>query len=100
MEDKVKLLIAVGASITANCQSCLRTAVKHAGDAGVNEKEIAEAMAIGRIVRKGAAGKIDKLASDLNGESGKSSQEDCPFGASEQDVSEWVKEGDECACSE
>ncbi len=62
MEDKLKLLIAVGASVTANCQACLKTAVTNAQETGVDKKEIQEAMAIGRVVRKGAFGKMDKFA--------------------------------------
>lgn len=77
MEDKVKLLIAVGASVTANCQVCLKTAVAHAEGAGVDKKEIVEAIAIGRVVRKGAFGKMDKFASTLTGNSADTSAEEC-----------------------
>jgi len=99
MEDKIKLLIAVGASITANCQPCLQTAVTQAQGAGVEKKEIIEAIAIGRLVRKGAMGKIDKLASTLTGKDVTSSSDDCPFGSTEEDMKEWVKQNDKCDCS-
>jgi AhpD family alkylhydroperoxidase len=98
MEDKVKLLIAVGASITANCQACLKTAVTQALKAGVDKKEILEATAIGRIVRKGAFGKMDKFASTLSGKN-VSKSEDCPFGSTEEDVKKWVDQDDQCGCS-
>lgn len=97
MEDKIKLLIAVGASVTANCQPCLKTAVTQAQGAGVERKEILEAIAIGRVVRKGAFGKMDKFASTLTGDTGNS--EECPFGSTEKDVKEWVEQEDGCGCS-
>jgi len=52
MEDKIKLLIAVGASFTANCQPCLKTAVTEAQRAGVDKKGIFEAIMIGRVVKR------------------------------------------------
>jgi AhpD family alkylhydroperoxidase len=98
MEDRIKLLIAVGASVTANCQPCLKTAVTHAQSAGVDKKEIIEAIAIGRVVRRGAFGKMDKFASGLTGKSvGKS--HDCPFGSTEDDMKEWVEQNDQCGCT-
>jgi len=98
MENKVKLLIAVGASITANCQPCLKTAVTQAQAAGAESKEILEAIAIGRIVRRGAVGKMDNLASTLTGKNVSGSDE-CPFGSTEKEVKEWVKQDDQCSCS-
>jgi AhpD family alkylhydroperoxidase len=98
MEDKTKLLIAVGASVTANCQACLKTAVSEAEKMGVEKKEIQEAIAIGRVVRKGAFGKMDKFASTLTGKKADSSDE-CPFGSTEEEVKEWVEEEDKCSCS-
>ena len=98
MEDKVKLLIAVGASVTANCQPCLKTAFTQAQAAGAENKEIIEAIAIGRVVRRGATGKMDKLASTLTGEDVGGSDE-CPFGSTEKEVKEWVEQDDQCSCS-
>jgi len=100
MENKVKMLIAVGAAVTANCQPCLKTAVSQAQGTGAEEKEILEAVAIGRIVRKGAMGKMDKFASTLVG-NGKdntgSSENECV--ATEQEIKEWVEQDDQCGCS-
>jgi AhpD family alkylhydroperoxidase len=98
MEDKVKLLIAVGASVTANCQPCLKTATTQAQAAGVDKKEILEAIAIGRIVRRGAIGKMDKFASTLTGKDVNGSDE-CPFGSTEKEVKEWIDEEDQCGCT-
>jgi AhpD family alkylhydroperoxidase len=98
MEDRIKLLIAVGASVTANCQPCLKTAITQAQAAGVDKKEILEAVAIGRIVRRGAIGKMDKFASTLTGKDVNGSAE-CPFGSTEKEVKEWVDEEDQCGCT-
>jgi len=92
MDNKIKLLIAVGASVTANCQLCLKTAVAHAQSAGADKKEIVEAIAIGRVVRKGAFGKMDKFASTLTGNDFESNSDECPFGSTEEEVKEWVEQ--------
>jgi hypothetical protein len=65
----------------------------------VEKKEILEAIAIGRIVRKGAFGKMDKFASTLTGKDIIGSSDECPFGATEEDVKEWVEQEDQCGCS-
>lgn len=97
MENKTKILIAVGAAITANCQPCLKTAITQTQGIGVEKKEILEAVAIGRIVRRGAVGKMDKFASTLTGKDVSSSDE-CPFGSTEEEVKEWVAQDDKCGC--
>lgn len=66
LDNRTIRLIAVGASITANCQSCLEANVKKALENGADEGEIAEAIEIGNMVRRGAASKMDKFASGLN----------------------------------
>ena len=98
MEDKVKLLIAVGASVTANCLPCLKTAVTQAESAGVEKKEILGAIAIGRVVRKGALGKMDKFASNLTGKN-LSGSDECPFGSTEEDFKDWLEQDEQCGCS-
>jgi len=97
MENKVKMLIAVGAAVTANCQPCLKTAVSEAQGVGAENKEILEAISIGRIVRKGAMGKMDKFASTLTGKDVGSSDE-CPFSTTEKEVKEWVEQDEQCGC--
>jgi len=93
MDNKIKILIAVGASITANCQPCLKTAITQAKAVGAERKEILEAISIGRIVRKGATGKMDKVAATLTGED-MNKPEECPFGSTEQEVREWINQGE------
>jgi AhpD family alkylhydroperoxidase len=66
LENRIVELIAVGASITANCQPCLQYHVKTALENGADQQEIAEAIEIGRMVRNGASAKMDKFAASLN----------------------------------
>lgn len=65
MENKIKELIAIGASISANCQPCLEYHTAKALELGVDEIEIKEAIEVGTLVRRGAAAKMDKFASAL-----------------------------------
>lgn len=65
LDMRVKELIAIGASITANCQPCLDYHVARARENGAEEAEIQEAIAVGKIVRKGAAGKMDQYAAQM-----------------------------------
>ena len=92
-------MIAVGASVTANCQPCLKTAIAGAAQTGLEKKEILEAIQIGRLVRRGAIGKMDKLASTLAGKNVDSTEEKCPFGSTEKDFKEWVSQNEACDCS-
>ncbi len=66
LDDRTIRLIAVGASITANCQPCLETNMAKALQCGADDQDIAEAIEIGKMVRKGAASKMDKFAAGLN----------------------------------
>jgi AhpD family alkylhydroperoxidase len=68
LDERTMRLIAVGASITANCQPCLQTNVTKALEEGIGEQEIAEAIEIGKMVRRGAASKMDKFAASLSQE--------------------------------
>ncbi len=65
MDDRIKELIAIGASVTANCQPCLSYHVSKAQENGVDEQEIVEAIAVARTVRKGAMAKMDQFASTI-----------------------------------
>ncbi len=66
LDERTMRLIAVGASIAANCQPCLQTNVTKALENGADEQEIAQAIQVGKMVRQGAASKMDKFASSLN----------------------------------
>ncbi len=64
MDEKIRELIAVGASITANCQPCLKYHTDKALESGAGPEEVAEAVEMGKRVRKGAAAKMDGFASE------------------------------------
>lgn len=61
MKDQTKELIAVGASVTANCQPCLEYHVQEARKCGVNEDSIREAIEVGQMVKKGAMRKYNEF---------------------------------------
>ncbi len=65
LDTRIKELIAVGASITANCQPCLQFHAARALEAGADDAEIAMAVAVAKAVRKGASAKIDDFAAGL-----------------------------------
>lgn len=55
MDKKTQELIAIGASVTANCVPCFKFHFAKAREEGANDDEIREAIRVGRMVRKGAA---------------------------------------------
>ncbi len=66
LDNRILALIAVGASVSANCQPCLERNVSTALKCGAEPQQIAEAIEIGKRVRQGAATKMDGFASSLN----------------------------------
>lgn len=65
LDEKTRELIAIAASFTANCHPCLDYHVEQAQRAGANPEEIRAAIAVGKHVRSGAAGRTDKHAARL-----------------------------------
>jgi AhpD family alkylhydroperoxidase len=63
IDVKLKELIAIGASVTANCHPCVKYHVNKAREMAIDETKIQEAIEVGKMVRKGAAGQMDKLLS-------------------------------------
>ena len=66
LDNRIKELIAVGASITANCQPCLEYHTSEGLKSGADQQEIMEAIEVGKMVRRGAASKMDKYAASLS----------------------------------
>jgi AhpD family alkylhydroperoxidase len=66
IENRIKALVAVGASVTANCHSCLQSAAQMALENGVEAQEIAAAIEVGKKVRARAASWMDHSIPDLN----------------------------------
>ena len=67
MDEKIKELIAIGCSVTANCHPCIKYHVGKARELALDEAAIEQAIYVGRMVRKGAADNMDKLLGELTG---------------------------------
>jgi AhpD family alkylhydroperoxidase len=67
IDDKTRELIAIGASITANCQPCLQYHMAQAQRLSADPQELTDAIEIGKQVRKGAGAKMDTFAANLTG---------------------------------
>jgi AhpD family alkylhydroperoxidase len=65
LSEKVKELVAVGASITANCQPCLQYHAEKAQANGADAGEVKAAIEVGKQVRKGASAKMDQFSSSM-----------------------------------
>jgi len=65
LDIRIRELIAIGTAIGANCHNCLQHHVAKAREHCIPDHEIAEAIEVGRAVRKGAQGSMDKLANEL-----------------------------------
>lgn len=65
LDEKMEELIAIGATITANCQSCLEYHVGKAREFGATPEEILTAIDVGKDVRAGAATKMERFAAGL-----------------------------------
>ncbi len=61
MDNQIKELIAVGASVAANCQPCLKHHVQEAQKCGADEEAIREAIEVGQMVKKGAMRKFNEF---------------------------------------
>jgi AhpD family alkylhydroperoxidase len=58
-------LIALGAATAANCAACLEHHVGKAREIGLPAEEVEAALEVGRRVREGAAGALDRVAARL-----------------------------------
>lgn len=65
MDEKVRELIAVGASVGAHCQPCLTYHVAKAKGLGIAETDIREAIAVGQMVEKGALSAMRQFAAGV-----------------------------------
>lgn len=72
MNESMKELIAIGASVGAHCQPCLEYHIRAAVELGVSAEEIRQAIEIGHKVEKGAMVAMKKFSekalADLNTE--------------------------------
>lgn len=65
MDEQVRELIAIGASVGAHCQPCLVYHVKKARELGIDDGMIRAAIETGHMVEKGAMGAMRKFTTDL-----------------------------------
>ncbi len=65
LDSRTLRLIAIGASVSANCQPCLEANRTQALEEGLDLREITEAIQVGQMVRRGAANKMDKFTAGL-----------------------------------
>ena len=68
MDEKIKELIAIGASVAGHCQPCLTYHVARAKELGVGAGEIREALDVGHMVERGAMAAIKNYAKEVMGE--------------------------------
>ena len=77
MDEKLKEMIAIGASVTANCIPCIQYHFAKAREIGITEAEIKAAVQVGKMVRKGAAKKWDEEIEILLSASAKEQDTGC-----------------------
>lgn len=65
MDERMKELIAIGASVSAHCQPCLTYHLEKAREMGVDEETILAAIETGHMVSKGAMSAMRKFAASL-----------------------------------
>jgi len=66
LDANIKELIAVGASVSANCHPCVKYHIAKAREMKIDEAEIQQAVDVGQMVRKGAASQMDELLEELS----------------------------------
>ena len=66
MDKKIKELIAIGASVSANCHPCIKFHVNKARKLNITNQEIQQAIEVGQMVRKGAAEQMDNLIDEIS----------------------------------
>ena len=66
LDAKTKELIAVGASVACNCHPCVEYHTGKAKDLNIEPELIKQAIEVGKMVRKGAAGQMDDLIENIS----------------------------------
>ncbi|MHC4122536.1 MAG: carboxymuconolactone decarboxylase family protein [Planctomycetota bacterium] len=65
LDFKMKELIAIGTSVACNCQPCVKYHIDKAKDLNIEPELTKQAIAVGKMVRKGAASQMDELIEDI-----------------------------------
>ncbi len=61
----IKELIAIGASVSANCHPCIKYHITKAREMKIEEAEIQQAIDVGQVVKKSATGQTNELISEM-----------------------------------
>jgi AhpD family alkylhydroperoxidase len=65
LDERTTRLIGIGASVAANCQPCLQINISQALKNGADYDDIAEAIEVGKMVRRGTGSKMDDFIAGL-----------------------------------
>jgi AhpD family alkylhydroperoxidase len=65
LNSRETALISIGVSVGVNCQPCLQYCVAQAREIGLTEQEIRDAVNAGKVVRSGAANKMNRYIEEL-----------------------------------
>ena len=68
MDERMKELVAMGASAAANCHPCMDYHLSKCDELGIDREEVSAAVKIGLMVNRGAENAIRKKARELLGE--------------------------------
>jgi len=66
LDAKMKELIAIGASVACNCHPCVKFHTDKAKELNIEPELVKQAIEVGKMVRKGAAGQMDELLTELS----------------------------------
>ncbi len=65
LDEHYMRLIAIGASVAANCQTCLEINLARARECGADDDELTQAIWVGRMVRRATGSKFDEFSGNL-----------------------------------
>ncbi len=67
MDKQTKELVAIGASVAANCYPCMKHHLAKCEELGVGQADIQTAAEVGMMVNRGAANHTRKFVNELLG---------------------------------
>lgn len=67
MDERMKELIAMGASAAANCHPCMDHHLERCDDLGIDRAEVVAAVQVGLMVNRGAENAIRRKTRELFG---------------------------------
>lgn len=68
MDEKIKELVAMGASAAANCHPCMDHHLAKCDELGIDRNEVVEAVKVGLMVNRGAEKAIRRKSRELLGD--------------------------------